>query len=115
MKNIQLSSRKADEEVLIAFLCAIFAAAIGFCITPPNLVFEHLRLFDATLWALLAIAFWGIYHLFDFHRLAGRRAVATLVATTLLWVLAITVLMAALHKIDTDYNSLGDSFTTMIL
>jgi hypothetical protein len=113
MKNIQLSSRKTDEVVIIALLCAIIPAFIGFCIEPPNLEFEQLRLFDATLCALLGVAFWGLYHLFGFDRMVGRKAIATFAATIVIWVLAITLLIVALHKVDSNFRSLEEA--TIIL
>jgi hypothetical protein len=59
---------------------------------------------------LLAIAFWGMYHLLGFDRFVGRKAVAALTATTVLWLLAVTFLIIALHDIDSDYSPQMTSF-----
>ena len=115
MKNIQPSSRETNEKVIIALLCAGLPAFIGFCINPPEIEFEHVRLFDAALCALLGVAFWGVYHLLGFDRFAGRKAFVTFVAAVVLCALAITGLMIALHKIDSDYRLQMASLTTMIL
>jgi hypothetical protein len=115
MKNIQLSTRGTDEIVIIAFLCAALRASIGLCIQPPDLAFDHLRLFDAALCSLLGIAFWGAYHCFGFDRLVGKKAVTAILAAVVLWALAVAGLMMALYRVDADYSSQIVTLTETIL
>jgi len=115
MKNIQFSSRRTDEKAIVAFLCAVTPAFIGFSIQPPALAFEHLRLFDAALSSLLGIAFWGAYHCFGFDRFVGKKAVTTIIAAVVLWGLAVAGLMAALHRVDVGYSPELNDLTTRIL
>jgi hypothetical protein len=115
MKNIQLSTRGTDEIVVIALLCAALPASIGYCIQPPDLQFDHLRLFDAALCSLLGIVFWGAYHCFGFDHFVGKKAVTAIFAAVILWVLAVAGLMMALYRVDADYSSQIVTFTTTIL
>ncbi|MGO8927709.1 MAG: hypothetical protein ACLQU3_12560 [Limisphaerales bacterium] len=81
MKNIWLSSREIDRRILSVLLCAGLPGLIGFCLEPPALdEWPHLRLFDAAVFSLLGLGVWGAFHLFGFHRLSGRRAVAMIIA-----------------------------------
>jgi len=115
MKNIQFTTRRTDEIVIIAFLCASLPASVGFCIQPPDLQIENLRLFDAALCSLLGIAFWGAYHSFGFDRFVGKKSVTTILAAVVLWGLAVAGLMMALYRVDADYRSKLVTLTNMIL
>ena len=105
MKNIQLSTRRTGEIVIIAFLCAALPASIGFRIQPPDLKVENLQLFDAALCSLLGIAFWGAYHCTGFDRFVGKKAVTTILAAVVLSGLAVAGLMMALYRVDAGYSS----------
>src|SRR5436853_1466253 len=87
VKNMQFSSEERDRKILSALFCAGLPACIGFCIEPPPLELDYLRLFDAIVFSLLGFAVWGAFHLFGFHNLSGKRFGAMIVASGILWVL----------------------------
>ena len=115
MKNIRFSTRRTDEIVIIAVLCAALPASVGYCIQPPDLAFDHLRLFDAALCSLLGVAFWGASHCFGFDGFVGKKAVTTILATVVLRGLAVAGLMMALYRVDADYRAQFVTLTNMIL
>jgi len=86
MKNMQFSSRKADQKVLIVLLCLGIPALVG-CFLPPPFAGLLALLFDVVLSVALAVFVWCVFHLIEPRRHSQKWVIAELTIVPAIWLL----------------------------